>query len=318
MYKKSEEKSQWILNLYNEGGNLFNIAKITTSSRETVKKVLLKFGIDYHKVEAEKLEQRNKEIVEHYKNGKSQLWIEDNYKITRKTLRGLLKSIEDVHYREKSEALILGHGTTINHNCFDELTPEACYWLGLLWADGHHQKPGNQYGIELCLHNDDKEHLIKCLTFLGSSRQIKPCGEKNCSRLRINSEIIHSRMKELNFHNRKSNWNFPHVDLKESKDFWRGCIDGDGGVYNYKNCNGSIFFCGHIETVVEFIRHCSKYVGIKEKLPSECKSSNYSIHQVHYYGSDAQKLAEYFYKDCIISLDRKQEKANNIMLKEFQ
>src|ERR1035437_3536009 len=80
-------------------------------------------------------EQKSK-VKELYLKGCSQNSIENTLKMTRKTIRTILK-LEDVQYRSKSEQKFFDYGTELNENCFDILTPESLYWIGILHADGH-------------------------------------------------------------------------------------------------------------------------------------------------------------------------------------
>src|SRR4051812_20880943 len=53
------------------------------------------------------------------------------------------------------------------HNCLDDLTPAACYWIGLLMADGYvDDKKGC---ISLDLHQDDLAVVHGFADFFGGS-----------------------------------------------------------------------------------------------------------------------------------------------------
>lgn len=245
-------------------------------------------------------EQKDK-VIKMYQEGLAQSVIERDLHMTRKTIRTILK--EAGTDRSKSQQWRLRHGYTLDETVFDILTPDACYWLGFLHADGHITK-SRGYGIELVQHKDDINHLEKFISFLKSTIKVTKA-EGNCMRVRIGSEIIHNRLRELGFTHDKSYSADPHDLLKDSKDFWRGCIDGDGGVYDYK-ATPQVFLCGTLETVFDFIIFCSKQAKIKEKYPS--KFGGRVLYQVHYYGEDARKVATLLYKDSTTFLDRKYEK----------
>jgi hypothetical protein len=121
---------------------------------------------------------------------------------------------------------------------------------------------------------------------------------------------MHSRLKNLGFNNRKS-WNaIPHELLKNSRDFWRGVVDGDGGVYDYSYMNQTTL-CGTLETIFEYIIFCSKCCDIKDKYPSPSNKEGYtkgSLYQVDYYSEDAKKVLHLLYKDSTVYLDRKYQK----------
>jgi len=299
MYKKSKEKADQILSLYKEGKMLTEITQLTSSSQATVKKVLLHFGIDYDSERKEnRLETLNK-VLELYNSGKSQIYIEKELNLTRKTIRELLKS-KGIEYRDKSQQHHIRYNTQINHNAFDILNPESLYWIGMLYSDGHIET-AKESSIELTLHNDDVLHLEKLKLFLNTTRPITN-GNGECKRLRFNSKIIRNKLVELGFTSNKSLNLIPHDLLKNSRDFWRGVVDGDGGVYNYPNGTKQIFLCGTLETIFEFIIFCTAH-GIKSKYPTKNKGKN--LYSVSYYSNDAVLLGNILYKDATAYLDRK-------------
>jgi hypothetical protein len=298
MYKKTNLKSEEIIRLYKEGKMLTEITQLTSSSQPTVKKVLLNNGIDYNLDLKKSKEETLKKVVELYKEGKSQIYIEKTLNLTRKTIRELLKE-SNVIYRSKSDQHHIQYKTKIDHNIFDVLLPEALYWIGMLYTDGHIEQK-REASIELTLHEQDEQHLEKFKQFLKSNRKISK-GNKNCKRLRVNSEKIRNRLVELGFTSNKSISIIPHEFLKNSKDFWRGCIDGDGGLYIDKTSH--ITLCGTLETIFEFIIFCNKQIDIKEKYPTQCKGKN--LYKISYYGQDAKNIATYLYKDSSVYLERK-------------
>lgn len=305
MYKKSQIKSEEILKLYREGMLLNDISTATSSSTLTVKKVLLHFGIDYNSVKEQEYKEKLIKVIELYEQGKSQTYIEQTLCLTRKTIRQLIKS-KDLNYRDKSEQWHIRYETEIDHDCFKELNPTSLYWIGMLYTDGHIEEK-REASIDLVLHNDDINHLEKFKLFLKSNRLVKSCGKTNASRMRFNSKTIRDRLIELGFTHNKSCAITPHELLKESRDFWRGCVDGDGGIY-LKNKDGGyntnqLTLCGTMETIFDFIIFCSTQALVKNKYPS--KSHGKNLYQVHYYGKDAVKIADLLYKDSEIYLERK-------------
>jgi hypothetical protein len=307
MYKTTNTKKEEIQRLYDEGVMLTEICKLTSSSQPTVKKVLLSCGIDYDAERKKAREKQLQEVIELYNQGKSQLYIETTLKLTRKTIRELLKEA-GVEYRDKSQQQHINNNTEINHHAFDELTPEVLYWIGMLFTDGHIEQK-KEASIDLTLHNNDIDHLYKFKEFLGSSRDIKQ-SNGDCSRLRVNSKPLRDRLVELGFTHNKSTSIVPHELLKDSRDFWRGCIDGDGGIYMNKVKKETktyftphVFLCGTLETIFEFAIFCNKYAGVKDKYPTKAPGNNF--YRISYYGKDARKIATYLYKDSTVYLQRK-------------
>jgi hypothetical protein len=173
----------------------------------------------------------------------------------------------------------------------------------MLFTDGHIEQK-TEASIDLTLHNNDIDHLYKFKEFLGSSRDIKK-NKGDCSRLRVNSKQLRDRLVELGFTHNKSTSIVPHELLKDSRDFWRGCIDGDGGLYihSYAGTTTHLTLCGTLETIFEFAIFCNKYAGVKDKYPSKAPGNNF--YRISYYGKDARKIATYLYKDSTVYLQRK-------------
>lgn len=305
MYKKTKEKSELILKLFNERLTLAEICEGAVCSQTTVKKALTLFEIDYDKWVKDDYEQRLKNIVTLYNEGKSQIYIEQTLRLTRKTIRNILKSEEGLIYKSKSDQWRLRWGNSLNEDCFDELTPNAMYWLGFLHADGHVRFPGKEVSIELGIHSQDTLHMEKYKLFLGCDKSLYFPPNKNIAALKIYSKKIYNRLHELGFKHDKSYSAKPHYLLKNSRDFWRGAVDGDGGVYNRID-TPHLFMCGTLETVFDFIIFCSKFIDINDKYPS--KANGKELYQVSYYGQDAIKIANFLYNDSETYLDRKYQK----------
>jgi hypothetical protein len=315
MYKTTKSKQDEIVKLYKEGVMLTEICKLTSSSQLTVKKALAFFGINYDQERKDAYSKKLDLLVELYKQGKSQNELEKELGLTRKTIRTVLKS-HDLKYRSKSEQQHIRCNTEIDEHCFDELTPEALYWIGMLYTDGHVTKTGD-YSICLTQHDYDIEHLEKFKSFLKTNRLIK-ADHGDCSRLRFNSKILYNRLKELGLNHDKSYTAKPHELLKNSRDFWRGVVDGDGGLYDYTTQNKSyktskhLTLCGTLETIFEFIIFCNKEANVKEKYPTQ--NSGKALYSVSYYGEDAIKVSTLLYKDSQVHLDRKYEQFKEFII----
>lgn len=249
------------------------------------------------------VEQKEK-VKELYLQGSSQSKIEETLKMTRKTIRTILK--EAGIDRSKTEQWRIRWKSSLNDNAFDELTPEALYWIGFLYADGHVRKQGSEYSIEVEIELKDADHLGKLSKFLGSEKEPKQYSDNSVT-IRFYSKKIQERLRELGLNHDKSYTAKPHESLKDSRDFWRGVVDGDGGIYNHRsgktNITPHVFLCGTLETIFEFIIFCNKQLGIKEKYPTKQQGKN--LYSVSYYGNDAIQVVSLLYKDSSVHLDRK-------------
>lgn len=238
---------------------------------------------------------KKEKVIELYKSGVSQSVIEKELQMTRKTIRELIKS-SNLHYKTKSEQWLIRYGNELDETIFDELNEESLYWIGFLYADGHITKERG-YSIELGLKKEDKEHIQKFKNFLKCSNSVKEA--KNSFRIRIGSQKIHEKLKEFGFDNNKSFTAKPHELLKNSRDFWRGLVDGDGCIGKYKQ--ETINLAGTFETIKEFISFCKS-----NKQPS--KASGKELYQVSFYSKEAKQIADILYKDSKVHLERKYQK----------
>ncbi|MEV0324998.1 hypothetical protein AB0H63_00915 [Micromonospora echinospora] len=129
---------------------------------------------------------------------------------------------------------------TLRHDAFDILTPETCYWLGFLFADGCvAYRPGHLPQISVGLAKRDREHLVSLRTFLGSSSSISaPNPTQGSCQFSVRSEQLADRLVSL------GRYKGPIGEhLNESRDFWRGVVDGDGslGIYRRPGPSSSTF-----------------------------------------------------------------------------
>ena len=291
-----------ILDLYKQGLGIYQIATKIKSSQVTVGKVLTKNGIDYKEDLNNFKKAQLEKAVLLYSQGKSQVYIEKEVGLTRKTIRELIKNTEQ-SYRSKSEQSLINRKNDINHNAFDDLdNEETAYWIGFFHADGHLRNKGGEISIEL--QRKDRGHLEKFKEFLNCNNKIKDRIDSRgheLSKIKVGCKNLHNRLIQLGYTNHKSkDGNVPN-ELKYNKHFWRGVIDGDGGIYNYP-LHKDVFLCGTLDTVLGFINFISKELNIEPKVPSVATT----IFQVHYY-KEAVQIYNLLYKNSTISLDRKYE-----------
>jgi len=257
-------------------------------------------------------DEKKEKVKELYLQGSSQSQIEETLKMTRKTIRTILK--EAGVDRTKTQQWRIRWKSSLNDDAFDELTSEALYWIGFLYADGHVRKQGSEYSIEVEIELKDASHLGKLSKFLGSEKEPKQYSDNSVT-IRYYSKKIQERLRELGLSHNKSYTAKPHELLKNSRDFWRGVVDGDGGLYDHPSGSNTIphvFLCGTLETIFDFILFCSKECGIKEKYPTYVPKGN-GLCRVSYYSNDAIKVASLLYKDSTVYLERKYDKFKTLI-----
>jgi hypothetical protein len=124
-------------------------------------------------------------------------------------------------------------GSKIRHDAFDEVTPDAAYWIGFLFADGSVGRGRESRWISVRVSERDRSHLVKLRRFLGSFHAIgdDPAGNyggyqsKPSVRLVFKSTRLAEQLLSL------GRYEGPVNDLLiQSRDFWRGVVDGDGSL----------------------------------------------------------------------------------------
>jgi len=251
-----------------------------------------------------KISEEQKEKVKNlYLQGLSQSQIEKDLKMTRKTIRTILKSAGVD--RTKSEQWRKRWGSSLNECVFDELTPESLYWIGFLYADGHVRKDGAEHSIEVEIELKDWDHLVKFAKFLECNKEPKQYSENSCT-LRVYSKKINQRLKDLGLDHNKSYTAKPHELLKDSRDFWRGVVDGDGSISNQLG-SAFIHLCGTKDTIQEYINFLNLQ-GVNTKAKPNKPKQEGSLHQVGLACDKALITMDILYKDSTVYLDRKYQK----------
>ncbi len=132
---------------------------------------------------------------------------------------------------------------TLDETVFDVLTPSTLYVAGFLWADGCVSRAdaiGKRQPVLACsLGVKDREHVFKLRAFFGSTHAITDDNEPSgfgggpMACFRVRSVKLCRALKRLGFAKKRER--HPVPELAQSRDFWRGVIDGDGslGVINH-------------------------------------------------------------------------------------
>jgi len=148
----------------------------------------------------------------------------------------------------------------LNKHAFDELTPDALYWLGFLAADG------NVYGndVSINLKQSDKDHLVKFKEFMGSGHKLSENSAHNGSCcIKIPSPHIVERLKYLWIRERKTADYTVNPLLSNSRDFWRGMVDGDGHISSKRNL---LTMCGTMDTISNYVKFVYSNTGVLSRI----------------------------------------------------
>src|ERR671939_420121 len=122
---------------------------------------------------------------------------------------------------------------SLNESAFEAITEESAYWLGFLIADGcitrDKRLPNSQPRLKINLAHIDLPQLHKLRNFLDFGGKISIC-EKYCS-MAVSSRRIVKTLETYGVVARKSQRTAAHSLLECNRHFWRGVVDGDGGIY---------------------------------------------------------------------------------------
>lgn len=306
MYQATKDKSDKVLELYRQGLKVQDIVRITGSSKKTIKKILvLKTGINYTEERIKKKQWAYEQVPVMYNAGVAKRVIAEKLELTHKTVEDILNDL-GIESKSHSQQMMIRHGNTINEKIFDIITPQSAYWIGMLYTDGHVVKKGLGNSVSLTLHTNDRESVERFKKFLEYSGNIKKSKDVNRCTLTFGCERIYNRLKELGFDNQKSYTAKVHPELQDSKDFWRGCIDGDGCLWcgwTNRGLRYILHLCGTYDTCfkfAEFIRNNG--IDIKSSVRNH---GSETLFQIAFEGSTAKKVAKLLYEGAEDYMERK-------------
>jgi hypothetical protein len=252
-------------------------------------------------------EDQKTRIVELYASGQSTVQIAPRFQVSVSTINNLL------HRRNVVLRCVRDTSTKyqLRHDAFDELTPDAAYWIGFLFADGSVFGRGKSACVQARLSERDREHLVKLRGFLGSNHKIgvAPAGNyggyrsKPSVRLSVTSGRLAHRLLSL------GRYEGP-IDgtLMRSRDFWRGVVDGDGSLgllatgYAYFELVGS---CRLLEAFLDFLQRNG--LGARMTIRPDK-----TIFQIATAGHTAERISSFLYENATVALDRKAASAAKI------
>lgn len=199
---------------------------------------------------------------------------------------------------------------TLNEDVFDELTSEACYWAGFLFADGcvHYRDGYKTPSISVGLAAVDRGHLVKLKDFLRSSNAVCDSSDGRVSQFSIRSEKIARRLLDLGRYADEI-----EPGLTDSRHFWRGVVDGDGsvGIYHVPpsgRLRAQFQLVGREALMKEFAGFLADHrLGMLRVRPTK------SIYKVCTTSNPASVIIRTLYSSATVALSRKAEAADRVM-----
>lgn len=211
--------------------------------------------------------------------------------------------------------------TQCNEYAFHTINDDSAYWAGFLFADGciHRQKKGQRrLRLELLLQHSDIEHLFMFREFVQTKKAI---GRRErylkrtnkiykCCSIAIYSDILCNRLIQLGLCHQR----IPLDELATNRNFWRGCVDGDGSIKvlhsnGYKNNRLSLL--GTPLFLTKWITYVkSLYPNTLAKIDrNKCDH----IHVTQIYGDCCRTVLRELYSDVNYVLMRKYIRAWSIL-----
>lgn len=197
------------------------------------------------------------------------------------------------------------HGRAFKYRCdptaFDVMTPEAMYWLGFIFADGHISRTKYSRVLELCLSRVDIRHIEKLREFLKSDYPIKP-GTRTNTQFKVGDRQLTERLLFLGL-GRESLMRIPSARMVASRDFWRGVVDGDGTICLRRNtaCVGVVGGLTVVNGFATWAREICPRIDA-QVVPSKESIGFYSFHTE---GHTAVEVITALYGEASVALDRK-------------
>jgi len=309
--RMSEEDKKMIVELYNQGKNTVEIAKMLGRHDTTIGDYLKSINLKPRNVKMYFSNQDKERIIELYNDGLSTKKIGEIYGVTDKTIAKILKEC-NIELRN------CGIQTKIiNHNYFEIIDSEyKAYFLGIMITDGSiiQQKSRKRSpAISLELQSQDK-YIIDLFEkeICGNSNTTKVNKKGNAVFRGVSKKMAEDLAKYGVVPNKTFKTYLPKIEDKLMRHLIRGIFDGDGTVYI--NSNGRLVF-GFYGTNT-LLNQLKEYL-IKEINISNNKVVNKKQHNVSmlYFSkiNDVKSFYDFIYQDATIYLKRKKDKFDSVV-----
>lgn len=219
-----------------------------------------------------------------------------------------------------------GRACELDHSAFDiaDNSPSCLYWIGLMLTDGniHYVRgEGGAASVQLQLKKSDVSHVALFRDFVRSTHAIsfsrpRTAGSEGMAHFQFNSRQIADRMAEFGVQPRKTH-SLKVLKCTDSRDLWRGVIDGDGCISFDERLHGQPV----IELVSASKDFAEQFAGfVKRHIPhvyaqptSFVNKTRTTMWRFRVSARYAAELARILYYAASPSLERKQEKAHQAM-----
>lgn len=216
-----------------------------------------------------------------------------------------------------------------NQDFFEKIDSELkAYLLGYIVADGcitiehRKEKPNNPIRkVQFQPSIDDLQVITLMRDVIAPNNKLtivksKRLNRKDTIKLRLaNTKIVNDLINLYSIHPRKTydkNFKFPNMDKQFKRHFIRGFIDGDGSIgqrHFSMIVNSKLFLEDILKEFLEEIPDLKYYICEENRKFTTYYSLHFSVNK-----KSRVDLFNFIYKDSIYKLDRKYNKALNIVL----
>lgn len=228
--------------LYAAGFNQVQLAEHFGTNDSVVRKWLKKSGVVTHynvKLTGDKI----LDACVLYDEGVSTLSIGKHFGLSPQTIANALQA-KGIELRAAGGFRHL----VLNEAAFDILTPESLYWLAILATDGCVTGTGSRIDeVKLALKAADCAHVAAFRAFLGSEHKLQfyltqdPEDETvwhEMCRFAVRSLHLAAELAKYGVVPRKTYTLVMRGGVENSRDLWRGAVDGDGHVGVHRSNQG--------------------------------------------------------------------------------
>lgn len=303
----TEEQIKNAVDRYKRGESAKSISFDLPVAEDAVLKLLRLNGVEI-RTKIPFSEDVGNNIIKDYLSGLSEDKVSKKYSTSRGKISLFLKR-KGVKRRNYSEAVKFVEGYTIDETSFsDPNDPVGAYFYGLILSDGSLNIKKN--AISVNLKSSDRHILESLKKYVGSSNKIIECRRsQDGDKEKVTSCIFHfankvliERLVSYGLMENKSMKEVCPPFYKYNRHFWRGYMDGDGGIRSRGAYQVRV--CGGEDIVEDFISFCGT-IGLPRSTYSQ-KTKNTRIYTGCVNGYKNTKLfLDYIYKDAEVFLYRK-------------
>ncbi len=304
-----EDNKAYIIDYYNNDGNLRELAAIYKCDQRSIKKRLAWWGVNKrpHIKNKNILLGRDEEIMELYSKKWSAAKIARYMEVSPGAIKSRIYKL-NLNFAHTPSATKVYE---VNHNFFEKIdTEEKAYLFGLWMADG---SVGKNY-ISLTMKDKDIIEKIKItINYTGSIYIRQPNIGKNLSyTVQVYSKKLCQDLKNKGCIPKKSlvlKFPYEHIPKILLRHFLRGLFDGDGCIYTTKKGYNSVHLTGTREICEGFSQSCQISGGYTHSSKTGKNTWCWRVAQKEY----VNYFLDLLYSNCNIYLDRKKLLADNIL-----